>query len=129
MSDRRGLILAVAAFAVATVVLLASTGPRPSEEASGPIRRLGGACLHLERWSLFGWASVGQTHGVDDLRDGVWHDVMESPPCDPEIAEQTYLIRLPAHASTGSYRICGLADEEPCLEFRRVGFIPGPPGP
>jgi hypothetical protein len=128
VGDRKGLILAVAGLAVAIVVVLAATGPRLEQEASGPIRRYGGACLQLERWGLLGWRALGQSYTVADIRDGTWHELQEPPPCAP-VPDQTYMVRPPSDAPTGSYRICGLSDDEPCLEFRRIEFIPGPPGP
>ena len=126
---RRGLLLAAVALTVALIVLLATTGPQPELEASGPVRRDGGICLQLERWSLFGWRAIGQTHDVEDVTMGFWHEPIDSPPCDSEVPEQIYLVRPPPDAPPGSYRICGIFDDEPCLEFVRVEFVPGPGGP
>lgn len=129
MSGRRTLLLAVAGLTGALFVVLGLTGPRIEAEASGPVRRTGGVCLQLERWGLFGWDVVGQTYGVLDVRRGRWHPPQDPPPCDRSIPEQLYMVRLPADTPNGRYRICGLSDAEPCLEFRKVEFVPGPPGP
>ncbi|MEE8375778.1 MAG: hypothetical protein V3S26_05620 [Acidimicrobiia bacterium] len=119
--------LAGAALIVALLVVLVTTGPRPDTVISGSIRRIGGVCLQLERWDLFGWRVVGQTHTVSDMQNGVWHEASESPPC-AAVLKQSYLVRLPFEAPNGTYRICGLADEQPCIELRRVPFrsSPGP---
>lgn len=129
MRGRRALVLAVAGLAGALIVFLGSTGPQIEAEASGPIRRTGGACLQLERWGLFGWDIVGQAYGVGDLRDGRWHEARQPPPCHESAPRQTYMVRPPAEAPNGKYRICGLDDDEVCLEFRRVDFTPDGPGP
>ena len=120
-------ILAGSTLAIALLVVLATTGPRPETEISGTIRRLGGVCLELERWDLFGWRVIGQSHTVSDTQNGIWHEVSDSPPC-ADVPEQNYLIRMPFEAPNDAYRICALADEHPCLEFRRVPFQ-GSPGP
>lgn len=112
---------------VAFVVVLAVTGPRPSTEISGSILRLGGVCLELERWSLFSWEVVGQTFTVEDVSTGVWHQPAETPPC-ASVNEQLYRVRMPFDAPHDVYRLCGLADSQPCLEFKRVPFE-GSPGP
>lgn len=129
MSGRRALLLAVAGLTGALFVVLVLTGPRIEAEASGPVRRTGGVCLQLERWGLFGWNVVGQTYRVIDVRRGTWSPRQEPPPCAESIPEQAYMIRLPDDTPTGRYRICGLNDDEPCLEFRKIEFVPGPPGP
>lgn len=129
MSGRRTLLLAVAGLTGALFVVLGLTGPRIEAEASGPVRRTGGVCLQLERWGLFGWDVVGQTYAVIDVRRGRWHPPRDPPPCDSSIPEQLYMVRLPTDTPNGRYRICGLGDAEPCLEFRKVEFVPGPPGP
>lgn len=130
MGSRRPLLIAVAGLAAALIVVFAATGPRIEAEASGPIRRTGGACLQLERWGLFGWSVVGRAYGVADVRGGVWHPPGDTPAqCDESLPRQTYMVRQPADAPLGKYRICGLDDDESCLEFRRVEFDPGPPGP
>lgn len=123
------MLLALAGLAGALIVLFGATGPRIEAEASGPIRRTGGACLQLERWGLFGWSVVGQAYGVADIRSGVWHPPLDAPPCDRSVPRQSYMVRQPVDAPLGKYRICGLDDDGSCLEFRRVEFDPGPPGP
>lgn len=120
VSDRRGLILAVAGLTIALVVLFASTGPRPTEEASGSIRRSGGVCLELEHWSLLGWAPVGQTHSVEDMQNSVWRPPQDAPPC-VDVPQREYLVRIFDQPS-GIYRLCGLADDRACVEFRKVPF-------
>lgn len=122
------MILAVAALLVGLVVILAATGPRIDEEASGPIRRLGGVCLTLERWSLLGWQLVGESYTVADTQNGVWHEPTDPPPC-AEVPHQIYFIRPPFDAPPGDYRLCGVADSEPCTEFRRIEFVNDEPGP
>jgi hypothetical protein len=81
----------------------------------------------MERWDLFGWKVIGQTYTVSDIQDGVWHEPSDRPPCSA-VPKQTYLVRMPIDAPNDSYRICGVADEQPCVEFRRVPFesTPGP---
>jgi len=127
VSPRLKKILAGSALVVALLVFLATTGPRPQIEVSGSIRRLGGVCLELERWDLFGWRVVGQTLTVSDTQDGVWRERSDRTPC-ATVPEQNYLVRMPFDAPSDTYRICGLADEQPCVEFRRVPFesSPGP---
>ncbi len=129
MADRARLnkVLAGAALVAALIVVLASTGPRPSVEISGSVPRLGGVCLELERWDLFGWNIVGQTHSVADAQTGLWHQAMDTPPC-AAVPKQIYRVRMPIDAAYDVYRLCGLADDQPCLEFRRVPFE-GTPGP
>ena len=121
MRDRKGLFLAVAGLAVALVVLLSSTGPRPDQEISGSVRRNGGVCLELEHWSLLGWTVVGQTHTVEDMQNSIWRPAQEDPPC-ASVPERQYLVRV-FDRPPGIYRVCGLADEHPCVEFRRVPFV------
>lgn len=123
------MLLAVVGFTSGLLVVFGLTGPRIEAETSGPLRRTGGVCLQLERWGLFGWGVVGQTYAVIDVRKGRWHPPRDPPPCDPSIPEQAYMVRLPADTPNGKYRICGLGDDEPCLEFRKIEFVPGPPGP
>jgi len=124
-SPRLKKILAGSALVIALLVVLATTGPRPETEISGSIRRFGGVCLQLERWDLFGWNVIGQTHTVSDTQNGRWHEASARPPC-AFVPEQTYLVRMPFEAPNDSYRICGLADEQACVEFRRVPFDPSP---
>lgn len=111
----------------ALLLLLSSTGPRPTEEHSGTLRRLGGPCLELERWALFGWSVVGQTFSIDDTRTGTWHVAVADPPC-VELSDREILVRLPSDAPEDVYRLCGLADDRACVEFRKVPFE-GTPGP
>jgi len=118
VGDRRSLILAVAGLAAALIVFFAATGPRPGTEVSGSVRRAGGVCLELERWSLLGWTVVGQTHSVTDMQNSVWRPPQEDPPC-AQVPEREYLVRVFGER-TGIYRLCGLADENPCVEFQRV---------
>lgn len=118
-----GLILASAAFAV-----MASTGPSPDLEVSSVVRRHGGACLRLDRWGLVGWRAVGITQTIADAREANWIDEPQTLDCQ-DAPLQTYLIRLPIGGPDGIYRVCGLADSEACVEFRRVPFDPGEPGP
>ena len=124
---RRGRLIAIGALVAAALVLLSLTGPRPDQEISGAIRRRGGVCLQLEKWGLFGWSVVGQTHTVADIQTGTWRPAIEDPPC-AEVPDALYLVRLPFDAPNGTYRICGLDDDRTCIEFRRVPFT-GTPGP
>lgn len=121
--------LLAGAIALAGLFLLLSlTGPSPDEEVSGSVRRKGGVCLTLDRWGLFGWRSEGETRTVSDIQQGLWQTPIKPPPCQ-DVPIQTYLIRLPLDAADGVYRVCGLADESPCITVRKVPFDPGPPGP
>ena len=118
---------AVIAVVVATV-FLSSTGPRPEDTETGLFRRRGGACLELERWDLFGWKTIGQTYTVTDVRSATWHKPVEDPPCT-EPPETEYLVRMPLDADPDVYRLCGLVDDEPCMEFRMIEWKPGEGGP
>ena len=109
------------------LLLLATTGPNPDTVVSGTIRRFGGVCLELEKWRLFGWGVVGHTYTVADTQNGIWREPIDNPPC-ADVREQFYLVRPPFDAPDGTYRICGLVDEQPCVEFSRVPFV-GSPGP
>lgn len=110
-------------------LVLSATGPAPELEASNVIRRDGGVCLSLERWGLFGWSPVGQTHTILESQQATWHPPGTEPECQ-DVPDQTYLIRLPVGGSDGVYRLCGLgSDDHSCVEFRRVPFDPGEPGP
>lgn len=111
--------LAISGLIVGVLAILASTGPMPDDEIHGTIRRHGGVCLRLERWDLFGWSVVGQTRTVEDVQSGAWHSPVDSPPCS-QVPEQEYLVRLPFDAPFDTYRICGLADDRGCIEFRRI---------
>jgi len=123
----RSRLIAAGALVAAVLVVLSLTGPRPDTEISGTIRRRGGVCLELERWGLLGWRVVGQTRTVADIQTGTWRDPTEGPPC-ADVSEALYLVRLPFDAPSGTYRICGLADDRACIEFTRVPFA-GTPGP
>ncbi len=123
----RGRIVAAAALVVGLLTLLSLTGPQPDLTVSGTVRRFGGVCLELERWGLTGWRLVGQSHTVSDIQNGVWHPRAESPPC-AQVQHREYLIRPPFDAPNGVYRLCGLDDERPCVEFRRVPFQGTPEG-
>lgn len=113
---------------VALTIVMATTGPRPETEMTGLMRRLGGACLQLEQWGLFGWDIIGQTYSVSDVRDANWHSPpLTNPPCDT-VPEAEYLIRMPLNARPDVYRICGLADDRACIEFTMTEFV-GTPGP
>ena len=120
-------ILAASGLVAALIVVFVTTGPSPEIKASGTIRRFGGVCLELEKWQLFGWSVIGHTHTVANTQEGVWHPPTDSPPC-AVVPEQIYLIRPPFDAPNGTYRICGLAEDHACVEFRRVPFesTPGP---
>lgn len=124
----RAVLVAALALAAGAFAVLATTGPSPSEEASGVIRRQGGPCLRLERWGLIGWTTVGITQTISDTQNAGWIDEPPSPDCQ-EAPVQTYLVRLPRGGPDGVYRLCGIADGQPCIEFRRVPFDPGEPGP
>ncbi len=119
MGDRRGLVLAVAGFAVGFVTFLAITGPTVDQEVVSSVRRSGGVCLELERWTLMGWAVVGQTHSVRDMQSSTWQPAVDEPPC-ARVPERAYLVRV-FEQPPGTYRLCGLADENGCVQFRRAG--------
>ena len=118
MGGRRGRLLAVVALLGGFLFVLALTGPPVEMEVTSVVRRTGGVCLELERWSLLGWRVVGQTHTVDAMQGGVW----QAPGADPQCAvveERAYLVRV-FDQPTGIYRLCGLADDRACVQFRRV---------
>lgn len=117
--DRKGLFLAVVGLAVGFVAFLAITGPRIQDEVTSSVRRAGGVCLELERWTLLGWHVVGQTHSVHDMQNSLWRPAEEDPPC-AEVPEREYLVRVFDQAP-GRYRLCGLADENECARFELVG--------
>lgn len=118
MGDRKGLVLAVAGLAVGFVVLLAMTGPTVEQEVISSVRRSGGVCLELERWTLMGWSVVGQTHTVRDMQSSSWLSPRDDPPC-ARVPERDYLVRV-FEQPPGVYRLCGLADENGCVQFRRA---------
>lgn len=114
--------MATLALVVAAVAVLALTGPTPEVEASSSIRRYGGVCLRLERWGLLGWEIVGHSATVSDIQNGRWSP--DGEPACSEVPHRAYLIRNPFDSLEGVYRLCGLADTEPCLVFRKVPFAP-----
>lgn len=118
MGGRRRRFLAVAGLAAGLAVFLAVTAPRVDQEVDATLRRTGGVCLELERWTLLGWTTVGQTHSVEDMRRSVWRPVVPDPPC-ALVPERDYLVRVFAEPP-GIYRLCGLADDKGCVQFRRV---------
>ncbi len=126
----RAVVVAVSSLVVGTFAVLATTGPSPAEEAASVVRRHGGACLRLERWGLIGWDVVGITQTIRDTQQAAWIDEPPTPDCQ-QAPIQTYLVRLPRDGPEGIYRLCGIAenDREPCVEFNRVPFDPGEPGP
>lgn len=119
LGDRKGLLFAVAALAAGVAVFLGVTGPYFDEEVDSSLRRRGGVCLELERWTLLGWSTVGQTHSVRDMQSSTWRPPVDDPPC-VEVPERNYLVRVFAQPP-GIYRMCGLADDNACVQFRRVG--------
>ncbi len=118
---RARLLAGLAAGALALLILLSSTGPTGDTEVSGNVRRLGGPCLELEQWGLFGWVTIGQTTSVTQLTTGNWQEPIENPSC-PEVPESLFLVRLPIGAIPDTYRICGLADDRACLTVELVPF-------
>lgn len=118
MSDRGRRVLAVAGLIAGLALLLTLTAPRVDDEVDAAVRRTGGVCLELERWTLLGWSIVGQTHTVEDIRRSRWGPALSDPPC-AVVPERRYLIRVFAEPP-GIYRLCGLADDHGCLQFRRV---------
>ena len=104
-----------------------ASAPNPDLQEAGIIRREGGVCLQLERWNLFGWSDVGQTYTVENILEGVWYESVEDPPC-AQVPIQNWQIRPPFDAPPDVYRICGLADDLPCIEWHKVPFE-GTPGP
>ena len=113
--------IAVGVLMVALMILMASTGPEPEVEVEGSLTRVGGTCLQLEQWALFGWDIVGQTYSASDVEKANWYTPPSSnPPCD-DAPEAEYLITLPADSDPDVYRVCGLADERGCIEFTLQG--------
>jgi hypothetical protein len=111
--------LGVAGLAAGIAVLLALTGPQAEDEVVSSVTRPGGVCLQLERWGLFGWRIVGQTHTVAEMQASAWTEPVEDPPC-AVVEERSYLVRV-FDQPPGVYRLCGLADDNACIEFRRAG--------
>jgi hypothetical protein len=118
MSGRGRRVLAVAGLIAGLALFLTLTAPRVDDEVDAAVRRTGGVCLELERWTLLGWSTVGQTHTVEDIRRSRWGPAVSDPPC-AAVPERAYLIRVFAEPP-GIYRLCGLADDHGCLQFRRV---------
>jgi hypothetical protein len=112
----------------ALLVLLASTGPNPEAEFTGSIRRMGGPCLRLEQWGLFGWSTIGQTESLTQAITGEWQTPSEDLECQ-DIGDSLILVRMPLNAPPDSYQICGLADDRACLTFDLVPFRSDTPGP
>jgi hypothetical protein len=118
MGGRRGRLVAVVALLGGFLTVLALTGPPVEMEVTAVIRRTGGVCLELERWSLLGWRAVGQTHTVDAMQGGDWQTPTDDPQC-AVVEERVYLVRV-FDQPPGVYRLCGLADDRACVLFRRV---------
>lgn len=113
---------------LALVALLASTGPSPETEFTGNIRRLGGPCLTLEQWGLFGWQTIGQTSVLTEATGGNWQAPSDSLGCT-DLEDSLILVRMPRDAKPDSYRICGVADDRACMTLRLVPFRSDGPGP
>ncbi len=131
MSSRRPrskLILGVAIAITALFIVAAMTGPNPDEERTANFRRLGGPCLQLEQWGLFGWTVIGQTHSLTQTTNGNWQPPTDVPPCQ-DLDESLILVRMPLDASPDAYRLCGIADDRACLTFNLVEFESTGPGP
>lgn len=131
MNPRAGRVrwaLGLAFGAVALLVLLSTTGPNPDETFTGNIRRLGGPCLTLERWGLFGWRTIGQTETVTQTISGDWQEPSDDLGCS-DVEDSLILIRMPPDAALDAYRICGVADDRACLTFRLTSFESSGPGP
>ncbi len=117
---------AIAIGALLTVVVM--TGPNPDEERTANFRRLGGPCLQLEQWSLFGWTVIGQTHSLTQTTNGTWQTPSDDPPCQ-DLDDSLILVRMPLDASPDAYRLCGIADDRACLTFNLIEFVSTGPGP
>lgn len=116
----RSRLIGIALASIVLIAVMSFTGPRPQAESRGEIARVGGACLQLEQWGLFGWVIVGQTYSELDVAGAEWRSPPSSnPPCD-DAPEAEYTVRLPADAVPDVYRVCGLDDEGECLQFRLV---------
>ena len=127
MTQRVRLIIGIGIGAISLLILLAFTGPNPDEELTSIFRRMGGPCLELEQWGLFGWVTVGQTHTLTGTTNGEWHPPQPNPPCQ-DVDDSLVLVRMPLDASPDSYRICGLSDDRACITFDLVRFV-GTAGP
>lgn len=113
---------------LALLVLLSSTGPNPETEFSGSIRRMGGPCLILEQWGLFGWATVGQTATMTQATTGKWQTPSDDLGCE-DVDDSLILVRMPIGSNPAVYRICGAADDRACLTLQLVPFESDGPGP
>lgn len=115
----RSKLIGIALAVAAVVAVMAFTGPNPETRVStAVVTRDGGVCLQLEQWGMFGWVIRGQTYTASDVAGGNWHTrASTNPPCesvDPARQE----VRLPDAAAPDVYRLCGLADELGCVQFR-----------
>ena len=52
-----------------------------------------------------------------DQEDANWRNPPRLSPACEIVPEDEYLITLPANSPADVYRVCGLGDERPCLEF------------
>jgi hypothetical protein len=116
----------VGAAAIVLIAVMATTGPRPDIETTGPIQRAGGVCLQLEEWGMFGWVIVGQTYTRTDLEEADWHTPPVGNPTCASVATAEYTIRMPAGAGPDVYRVCGLDGDRGCTEFRMAVPTPAP---
>lgn len=107
---------------MALLLLMASTGPNPDQRLTSNFRRVGGPCLELEQWGMFGWKVIGQTHVLSQTTSGDWQAPTEDPPCN-DIDDTQILVRMPLNAPFDEYRICGLADDRGCITFQLVPFF------
>jgi hypothetical protein len=113
----RSRLIGIGVAVLVLAVIMSFTGPDPEFEATSEITRVGGVCLQMEQWGMFGWVIVGQTYSEQDIARAEWRTPPSSnPPCEdtPEVEQQ---ISLPPDAQPDVYRICGLADELGCLTF------------
>jgi hypothetical protein len=111
-------VMAVAGLAAGLALFLAVTTPPVDEEIDSSVRWRGGVCLQLERWTLFGWDTVGHTHTVEDTRKSNWKPAAADPPC-ADVPERDYLIRVFTEPP-GIYQLCSLVDDDACIQFRRA---------
>ena len=128
-SERRPtrLVIGVGLGALAAFLVLSATGPSGDLQITGNVRRLGGPCLDLERWGLFGWKLVGQTGAVTQVTSGDWQLPLDAPVCE-DVDDRLLLVRMPLDAEPGTYRICGRADDLACLIVDLVPFESSGPG-
>lgn len=113
---------------IALVALLSATAPRAEVEMNATIRRMGGPCLQLEQWGLFGWVLVGQTAAMTQATNGDWQPPGDDLEC-MDVEDRLVLVRLPLDARPDTYRICGLADDRACVTVEAVPFETSGPGP